>query len=492
MNAVDRDQTHVQTHVNSMHGENSTSAIYNKKHVCSDDALMISNGFYCGACGQDFPTICQVHEHMQGKHMSKGSYHYNSFLRTAFPKYDSVCCFTQTIHEDEERHSDGSVSVSSSGIDSDKQADSGEKQVDDDPSTCIVSKDGNHSFPKGFKANGQHKGNKCTAGKMGVKALIKGQKVKTRALNCGIAGDVALSGDRENVAEGQCNKRKRTRKQIQKVTVSHNKKQSKVSPVINDGAIIVNVDDAKKLCGKKSRVKTLKTSKRTVVKLPKKTKKKALREKGESVKINDAGVKKNKLLLEKSGGKFGHISVNDSEIKSEVVEGVSVEYFSCSKAGQASADTKLDDHFPIYFENHQSEILEQQELDIQVTAVGNSLKNTSRVSKKNCSSANSYLDMIKSDSLENCGKRRDLSLPYTCEICGQVMPWSKRDVHQRLHSGKTFTDFHVAKFYNDPNERICTQQFNPLSHIPILGASNSAANKNMMSKIWTNGVRLSD
>ena len=28
--------------------------------------------------------------------------------------------------------------------------------------------------------------------------------------------------------------------------------------------------------------------------------------------------------------------------------------------------------------------------------------------------------------------------------------------------------------------------------MPILGSSNSAANKNMMSKIWTNGVQLSD
>ena len=33
---------------------------------------------------------------------------------------------------------------------------------------------------------------------------------------------------------------------------------------------------------------------------------------------------------------------------------------------------------------------------------------------------------------------------------------------------------------------------NPLPYIPILGTSNSAANKNMMSKIWTNGILLSD
>ena len=28
--------------------------------------------------------------------------------------------------------------------------------------------------------------------------------------------------------------------------------------------------------------------------------------------------------------------------------------------------------------------------------------------------------------------------------------------------------------------------FNPLPDMPILGSSNSAANKDMMSKIWTN------
>ena len=33
---------------------------------------------------------------------------------------------------------------------------------------------------------------------------------------------------------------------------------------------------------------------------------------------------------------------------------------------------------------------------------------------------------------------------------------------------------------------------NSLPHMTILGASNSVANKNMMSKIWTSGMQLSD
>ena len=34
--------------------------------------------------------------------------------------------------------------------------------------------------------------------------------------------------------------------------------------------------------------------------------------------------------------------------------------------------------------------------------------------------------------------------------------------------------------------------FNPLPHMPILGSSNSAENKSMKFKIWTNGVQSSD
>ena len=36
------------------------------------------------------------------------------------------------------------------------------------------------------------------------------------------------------------------------------------------------------------------------------------------------------------------------------------------------------------------------------------------------------------------------------------------------------------------------QQLNLLPDMPILGFSNSVANKDMMSKIWTNGIQLSD
>ena len=37
------------------------------------------------------------------------------------------------------------------------------------------------------------------------------------------------------------------------------------------------------------------------------------------------------------------------------------------------------------------------------------------------------------------------------------------------------------------NSHITILCLNPLPHMPILGSSYSAANKDMMSKIWTNG-----
>ena len=44
--------------------------------------------------------------------------------------------------------------------------------------------------------------------------------------------------------------------------------------------------------------------------------------------------------------------------------------------------------------------------------------------------------------------------------------------------------------------RVVVKEINPLHYplldIPILDSSNSAANKDMISKIWTNGIQLPD
>ena len=45
----------------------------------------------------------------------------------------------------------------------------------------------------------------------------------------------------------------------------------------------------------------------------------------------------------------------------------------------------------------------------------------------------------------------------------------------------------MAKCYSLPNQINFKIQSNPLPDAPILGSTSSAANKDVMSKIWTNG-----
>ena len=53
-------------------------------------------------------------------------------------------------------------------------------------------------------------------------------------------------------------------------------------------------------------------------------------------------------------------------------------------------------------------------------------------------------------------------------------------------------DLLVMMIYVYSNIWAIASPFNPLPHMHVFGSSNSAANENMMSKIWTNGVQLSD
>ena len=43
----------------------------------------------------------------------------------------------------------------------------------------------------------------------------------------------------------------------------------------------------------------------------------------------------------------------------------------------------------------------------------------------------------------------------------------------------------LSRLYAFPDHKYQTSRLNPLSFMPILGSSNSAAKKDMMSKIWT-------
>lgn len=52
--------------------------------------------YHCGVCSETFCTICRLHNHLTTYHLLNGSYQYDYFIQTAFPKYDSLCQFTQT------------------------------------------------------------------------------------------------------------------------------------------------------------------------------------------------------------------------------------------------------------------------------------------------------------------------------------------------------------------------------------------------------------
>ena len=52
--------------------------------------------------------------------------------------------------------------------------------------------------------------------------------------------------------------------------------------------------------------------------------------------------------------------------------------------------------------------------------------------------------------------------------------------------------FQKACFPGASKGVIVWEWVNPLPYMPVLGSSNSAANENMMSKVWTNGEQLSD
>ena len=66
------------------------------------------------------------------------------------------------------------------------------------------------------------------------------------------------------------------------------------------------------------------------------------------------------------------------------------------------------------------------------------------------------------------------------------------DIHKPLFSPFPILFFKGQPFCQGHQPFQCWNEVNPLPRMPILGSSNSAANKDMMTKIWTNGVQLSD
>ena len=78
-----------------VHGKKRV-ALSSRKHRKERPEINSSNCglFTCGGCHTKFRTICCLHVHID-KHQEGGSYTFDHVTKTAFPKYDSTCSFTQ-------------------------------------------------------------------------------------------------------------------------------------------------------------------------------------------------------------------------------------------------------------------------------------------------------------------------------------------------------------------------------------------------------------
>ena len=53
-----------------------------------------TDGYKCAGCSKSFQTICVLHYHCM-KHGDGGSFFFDHVTRTAYPKHDSTCSYTQ-------------------------------------------------------------------------------------------------------------------------------------------------------------------------------------------------------------------------------------------------------------------------------------------------------------------------------------------------------------------------------------------------------------
>ena len=98
---------------------------------------------------------------------------------------------------------------------------------------------------------------------------------------------------------------------------------------------------------------------------------------------------------------------------------------------------------------------------------------------------------------EKC-KVNDVIFPSGCEA--RAINLGNKKLKIDIFTGGTsvrskyiFTD--ISRYPTGKHEimnRIAITTIGPSFHMPIFGSSSSEANKNMMSKIWTNGIQLSD
>lgn len=70
------------------------SILYNNRKEYQNHSSIRKVLFTCGACLTKFRTVCRLHYHLE-HHQEGGSYTYDHVTKTAFPKHDSICAYTQ-------------------------------------------------------------------------------------------------------------------------------------------------------------------------------------------------------------------------------------------------------------------------------------------------------------------------------------------------------------------------------------------------------------
>lgn len=105
--------TETESKIKALRAKNHTKGVRTRKSYkveaknsadLNDEAVItghnhVTGSYKCGSCYKMFEVICALHDHLQD-HCFGGSYHYDHLLRTAYPKFDTTCSYSQTNIKD--------------------------------------------------------------------------------------------------------------------------------------------------------------------------------------------------------------------------------------------------------------------------------------------------------------------------------------------------------------------------------------------------------
>lgn len=362
--------------------------------------------FRCGGCQKKFQTICRLHKHLKVYHKTGGSYHYDDVLQTAFPKYESFCRFTQTEEEvwcrdeDFDRQEDDMDTSEASAGDCPKQFKTEKSQLD------VV------KSPENFEDE--------------ISSL------EDRVDKCGESLNLEKSDD----AEGE------TKAKISEVIKKHH-------------------EGGRKLARKKSRAKRdLKTSGKD------KSSVKAVENQMEVEECGTDDNSKSSSPVEdldrpiKSEDKSGGFSCelcdatfkNNSSLvrheKTKHAADLKVQCMDCDRKFMREKDLNRHRTYAHSQVKPKKEVRDFSDGSPKVSNsgehadVGNKGDTEHGVAVTEHEYALTDKDSKAQKKLRSKEEIMHLKVPYTCELCGHIMPRSKMKIHQRIHTGNYNESFY--------------------------------------------------